>query len=128
MPEEIKRLEFPLTRKGITYALVSETEYTRTVKASFPGSADWYEIFEKRINAARTIAGCILPASEAFPHDEAFGKWAWTYPTEAQCQAISGELDSKVAGRIHRKQVQVALEATTAGSPVPTHHLDAGRA
>jgi hypothetical protein len=128
MNEEIKPLVFPLTRKGITYLLESETEHTRTVRATFPGATDWLEVFEKRINAAREIQGVKIPASEAFPGDEAFGKWAWTFPTESQCQAKAAELDAKVTARIAFKQAQASLEAPNDTAPVPTSHPATGEA
>ena len=40
-----------------------------------------YELFEIRIKPERELDGELLEAREAFPHDEALGSWAWTYPT-----------------------------------------------
>ena len=59
----------------------------------------WYEVFERKINAARSIGDTNLPASEAFPSDEAFGKWAWTFPTAEQCLEKSEFIDSRVESR-----------------------------
>lgn len=133
MTEEIKPLVFPLTRKGITYHLESETEHTRTVRATFEGATDWLEVFEKRINAAwhrmdKDGNKIDIPASEAFPGDEAFGKWAWTFPTEAQCQAKAAELDAKVSARIAFKQSPVSLEASNGYELVHPSHPATGEA
>ena len=58
--------------RGAGYAL-----YEQTVSEN----EHYFELFEIRIRPERVIKGKILEAKEAFPNDEAFGSWAWTYST-----------------------------------------------
>jgi hypothetical protein len=36
-------------------------------------------VFLLRVKPERCLHGKILEAGEIYPHDEAFGFWAWTY-------------------------------------------------
>jgi len=40
-----------------------------------------YEVFLKKVRPDRMVYGKVVPTRECFPHDEAFGKWAWSYWT-----------------------------------------------
>ena len=73
----MKKLKREFTKKGITYSFVEDGENFRIYTGSLNGQT-WYEVFQKRINSERMIAGELIEASEAYPFDEAFGKWAWT--------------------------------------------------
>jgi hypothetical protein len=42
-----------------------------------------YEVFKRKINKDYEIAGVQIEGGESFPGNEAFGKWAWSYKTEA---------------------------------------------
>lgn len=118
MGDTIRKLEFPLTRRGITYTLESETAHSRTVKATFNG-AEWYEVFERKINKPWTAPnGAEVPASEVFPSDESFGKMAWTYKTSGQCLAKAAEIDAKVERRL--------LDANGAEGTHPARTQDVG--
>lgn len=72
---EAKRIEWPITKRGVTYNFHSENDRCTIICASIYGSM-WYEVFEKRVNKEYEIAGNKIPAKEAFPNDESFGKWA----------------------------------------------------
>lgn len=86
-PEEVRLLETAFTRKGIDYREVSSGPSYRIFSANLSGGGkQWFEVFQRRINSAHEIAGVKIPASEAFPSDSAFGTWAWTFPTLAQCE------------------------------------------
>ena len=84
---EIRLLETAFTRKGIDYREVSSGPSYRIFSARLPGEGrEWFEVFQRRINAPHEIQGNKIPASEAFPSDAAFGTWAWTFQTLAQCE------------------------------------------
>ena len=58
----------------------------------YGGGRPYYEINQRRRAAAFTVKkhGKITseyPAREISPSDEAFGTWAWTYPTVEKAQA-----------------------------------------
>lgn len=76
---EIKTLAAQFTRKGVQYDHVETGDTYMIYRGELAGSY-WYEVFQCRINASRQIAGVDIPASEAFPSDESFGKWAWNCP------------------------------------------------
>ena len=42
-----------------------------------------YEVFKRKINKDYEIAGVKIEGGEAFPGNEAFGKWAWSYKSES---------------------------------------------
>lgn len=86
--EEIKPLAQSFTRKGVLYDHVETGDSYMIYRGELAGSY-WYEVFQRRINAARQIAGVDIPASEAFPSDESFGKWAWDCPDLESAQKRS---------------------------------------
>jgi len=75
-----RRLEPKITRKGIEYERVDAAPTYFIYSAKIQGSPrQWFEVFQKRINAAHIIADHEIPASEAWPSDYALGVWAWTF-------------------------------------------------
>lgn len=93
-----------MTRKGVTYDLEFETDHVRSVRATL-GTRSWFEVFERRINAAREIDGARIGPSEAFPNDEAFGKWAFICETTRQVAEKAGQiLDKIIARELKREQ------------------------
>jgi hypothetical protein len=76
---EIKQLPPTINRRGAKYKLVKRGTkaliYARTVQ----GKTRSYEVFELKVRDPQIINGKPIPASERFPHDEAFGFWAWSY-------------------------------------------------
>lgn len=73
---EIRKLPNSFHRKGVEYDHVESGESYMIYRGEL-GRSSWYEVFQRRINAERVISGNLIPASEAFPSDESFGKWAW---------------------------------------------------
>jgi len=71
------RLPLEIRRRGATYVLVKRGVKTLIYARTVPGQDPTYEVFEIRIRKASTIKGKPIPTSEIFPHDEAFGVWAW---------------------------------------------------
>lgn len=49
-------------------------------------------------------SGKEVPESEAFPSDEAFGRWAWTYKDTESCKAKAQEIDARVEARSTPKE------------------------
>lgn len=76
---QIKPLLRSFMRKGVLYDHVEVGDSYVIYRGELAGSY-WYEVFQRRINAAHQIAGVDIPASEAFPSNESFGKWAWSCP------------------------------------------------
>ena len=53
-----------------------------------------FEVFRLKEHKPYTISGVDIEGGEAFPSDEAFGKWAWTYPRIDQALAKFEELEN----------------------------------
>ena len=88
---QIKELAKTFSRKGVAYAHVETGEAYMIYRCELAGSY-WFEVFQRRINEDRQIAGVDIPASEAFPSDEAFGKWAWCYKNLSDAAIKAGEI------------------------------------
>jgi len=53
-----------------------------------------YEVFRIKIAPEKYLpGGKIIPARERFPNNEAFGQWAWTYPTLERAMKRFNELE-----------------------------------
>ena len=100
---EAKRLEFPFKRRGIDYSFVKENDGATIVMGELFGSK-WYEVFEKRVNRAFVISGNEIPAKEAFPGDEDFGKWARCVKTLEEAELWAERLSDKVFLRLAEKE------------------------
>ena len=98
---DAKRIEWPITKRGIKYSLHSENEGATICTAELFGKT-WFEVFEKRVNKEYEIAGNVIPAKEAFPPDEAFGKWARCVNTIEAANFWARELADKVHERANR--------------------------
>lgn len=87
--EEIKRIPESFMRRGIKYDRVETGDTYMIYRGELFGSY-WYEVFQKRISkpgkmsvidkASGESSVIELSASETFPSDESFGKWAFTLP------------------------------------------------
>lgn len=77
LPQNFTRLSIELHRRGATYVLVNRGRKSLIYARTVPGQDTTYEVFEIRIRKASTIKGKTVVSSEIFPHDEAFGNWAW---------------------------------------------------
>jgi hypothetical protein len=73
---EIVRLPETMHRRGAVYCNVRRGEKTLMYTRVSRGLINSYEVFKIKIRKPTTIKGIALSASETFPHDEAFGKWA----------------------------------------------------
>lgn len=90
----MKELETIIRKNGFDYVQLRKTEsaylYAQRLKDS--ETCVGYEVFQRRENRPYSIAGIEFPASVAYPSNEAFGNWAWTYRTlenaEARLHAI----------------------------------------
>ena len=79
---ELRLLDTNFTRKGIEYREVASEDTYRVFSARLSGEGrEWFEAFQRRVNAPHEINGVKIPASEAFPPDSAFGVWAFTFPS-----------------------------------------------
>lgn len=79
----IEKLDKSITRKGLNYTQISETEKGYLYRAELDGVYISYEVFLKK-NSPRCVdfGNRVYSDSEfveRFPSDNDFGKWAWSY-------------------------------------------------
>ena len=68
-----------IKKNGCTYALTQRGQKALIYKQHYTKSLFYYEVFLIKIRTEREFNGKTFPAKERFPHDEAFGKWAWSF-------------------------------------------------
>ena len=86
-------LENEIKKNGYDYICLLRGLKAFVYFQSLNGEPVAYEVFKKRINKAYEISGVHIEEGEAFPGNEAFGKWAWTYNTEAEAKKKFGEIE-----------------------------------
>lgn len=74
--KQIKRvLNKSIRKHGFDYQQVKRNDHV----ALYQQSKYTYEVFLIKIGSPKELpSGKVLPLRELFPHDEAFGKWAWS--------------------------------------------------
>ncbi len=92
----IRKLSLFLRKNGFNYTQVLRGDrsciYEQMV--SKEKGIKYYEVFLIRIQPQRKLFGKEYPAKEKFPHDEAFGYWAWTFRNYEDAKWRFDELES----------------------------------
>lgn len=86
-------LPHSLIKNGFTYTLVLRGKRSSIYEQRVHGNIKYYEVFRNIVMEERTIFGKTFPKHEAFPHNEAFGFWAWTYRSYAQAKEKFNQLE-----------------------------------
>lgn len=68
-----------IKKNGFNYILVKRGQKALIYQQHITNSLFYYEVFISKVRPERAFNGKTFPAKEQFPHNEAFGKWAWTY-------------------------------------------------
>jgi len=74
----MKTLPQKLRKSGHDYVQVQRGRKACIYEQRFHGKLISHEVFLIRISPEREIKGTTIEARERFPHDEAFGYWAWS--------------------------------------------------
>lgn len=74
----MKKLPIHLRKNGFDYEQIKRGTKACIYKQIIPGAPHQYEVFRIKVKKARIVKGNEIPAKEWFPHDEAFGVWAWS--------------------------------------------------
>jgi len=61
----------------------------------YEGNIIGYEVFRLKINKACVFHGVNLPERQAFPGNEDFGKWAWSYREYKDAMKKFNELENE---------------------------------
>lgn len=77
---ELRLLESKFTRAGHLFEKIEEgpTFFLYQVRRE-DAPRNWFEVFQRRVYKGREIEGKEIPPAEAYPNDNAFGVWAWTF-------------------------------------------------
>lgn len=75
----METLPIKLHKNTYDYTQILRGERSCIYEQRDEGPVVYYEVFLIRIKPERTIKGKKIPAKEWFPHDEAFGDWAWNF-------------------------------------------------
>lgn len=66
-------------RKGFRYTQILRGPKACLYSQGVSKEMENFEVFLLRVKPERCLHGKILEAGEIYPHDAAFGFWAWTY-------------------------------------------------
>ena len=85
---------------GFTYKQISCGGRAYFYAQTKEGRIIAYEVFKRRYAPPRTreIAGetMVFGGGDQWPHNEAFGSWAWAFMTEAKARAKFNQLEAEV--------------------------------
>jgi hypothetical protein len=81
--EQIKKLSNLIRKNGIDYLKIHENgkAYMYLQIITPDGKHCDYEVFLKKVRPERLVYGKVVSEHECFPHNEAGGKWLWSYYT-----------------------------------------------
>jgi hypothetical protein len=74
----MKRLPKHMRKNGYNYTLILRGRRSCIYEQRVSESVRRYEVFLIKVRSERYTKGKFLPQTEFFPHNEAFGVWAWT--------------------------------------------------
>lgn len=77
----MQTLPHKINKNSYEYTQVLRGKKTCIYEQRVCETIKYYEVFMIRIKPNAIINGKLLNAKERFPHNEAFGKWAWTFNT-----------------------------------------------
>jgi len=90
----MKTLPIKLRKNGFNYTQVLRGKKSCIYEQEVSEGVKYYEVFKIRIKPERYIKGKKVEAREWFPHDEAFGYWAWSCRTYERAYERFRELET----------------------------------
>jgi hypothetical protein len=75
----MKTLPIILRKNGFVYVQVLRGNRSCIYEQRVTESVSYFEVFLLKIQPARKIGNKFLEPREIFPHNEAFGYWAWSF-------------------------------------------------
>lgn len=86
--------------KGFSFLQINSSRMAFLYQIAPPGYNPHYEVFERKIQQEADIKmmgiDVHLECKERYPDTNAFGVWAWTYPTKTIALSKFEELNNKV--------------------------------
>jgi hypothetical protein len=87
-------LPLKLRKNGFNYTQVKRGKKAFIYAQEVTKTVTYYEVFKIKVIPEKNIKGKHIKAHEKFPHDEAFGYWAWSYRDYNMAQKKFNELES----------------------------------
>jgi len=75
----MKTLPLTLRKNGFEYTQLLRGQRSCLYEQRVAPELVAYEVFLIKIKPERIIQGKVIEAKETFPHDEGFGRWAWSF-------------------------------------------------
>jgi len=89
----MKILSLQIRKNGFSYTQVVRTDRKAIYRQDVSPNVEYFEVFLIRTRPERTVKGKLIPAGEAFPTDEDFGKTAWSFRSYEKALAKFKSLD-----------------------------------
>lgn len=89
----MKALPPKIRKNGFDYTQVLRGRRSCIYEQRLHGKIIAYEVFIIKTSPQRRIMGKWIEEKELFPHNEAFGKWAWACRTLENARAKYSELE-----------------------------------
>lgn len=91
----MKPLPEIIHKRGFTYTQVCRGQRSCIYAQGVSGNIVCYEVFIIKITQPRHFKSKFIEAHERFPHDESFGRWAWSFSTLEEAKTKFNELESQ---------------------------------
>ncbi|MBP6871786.1 MAG: hypothetical protein KBC43_07245 [Bacteroidales bacterium] len=75
----MKTLQLKMRKNGFEYIQLLRGQRSCVYEQVVSENVSYYEVFILKIQPARKVGDRVLGARELFPHNEAFGDWAWSF-------------------------------------------------
>jgi len=92
----MKPLPLTLRKNGFNYTQLLRGVKTYIYEQEVLKDLKYYEVFQIKIAPERIFKGKVIEPHERFPHDEAFGVWAWTYRNYESALKKFEELEKEI--------------------------------
>ncbi|NLO00784.1 MAG: hypothetical protein GX126_00500 [Bacteroidales bacterium] len=89
----MKALPLKIRKNGFNYTQVLRGRQSCIYEQRLHEKTIAFEVFTIKTSPKRKIMGKWIEEKELFPHNEAFGYWAWTYCTLEKAKLKYIELD-----------------------------------
>jgi len=83
-----------MRKNGFAYTQVCRGEKSCVYAQGVSDNTACYEVFLIKITPGHYFKGKIIEAHERFPHNEAFGSWAWTFLSYEEALERFNELEA----------------------------------
>jgi len=90
----VERLKKKLRKNGYDYTQLHRGEKACLYELNYAKNVKYYEVFLIKVRKQRTVANKTFPKAEVFPHDEAFGYWAWVSRNYSKMKAKFDQIES----------------------------------